>query len=470
MLRNEGTPLIDSVDANEDEFNVFAENKKDISIPRGILSAVISAASVMFYVVTTDGENAWIVVSGVGSNFFINAYAADGSLIHFGDQWRRREICQLLFSVGFSVVLATPQTLIARHEAKGELMRIIAPTSTFLGTAPLNGLALKDLSAVFDKQAIRFQLKKIAGTASQEEITFRQNRATVLGNLELLQRAFALTPHYINSDDLKKCRELPRVQQPAAVLELIFERVWNNVHAPKQASAALLIAAMLAQYAVKVGFAASMVFSALAFTCATENTLDKDYSFSRALGFAGGLAMMMSTIMLCILGGFALGEVVSKKVQTLFQFGIIGNDLSKKVVFAAFFAAAWAIRSGYTAGKLDRDCDSSVLNPLMTLPGSREFADGSAGFFNWYFVTKCFLRAIATVEDRCSQKTIDEMNFDQVQNALQNIYNKAAVAKDQTDLDKLPQTVRVSMSHFRDIVWKSAQPASIQSDFFSAQP
>ena len=116
-----------------------------LEIKRSVASLLASAASVSFYLVTTAGQKTLVVVSGVGSNFFINAFAADGSFRHLGDLLSEKKYKTFIATVATGLGLAIPQGFIAYISSVDDTpaLRYIALGSTLTGQAVLNGLALK---------------------------------------------------------------------------------------------------------------------------------------------------------------------------------------------------------------------------------------------------------------------------------------------------------------------------------------
>src|SRR3989338_4265656 len=167
MPASKVTPIIFSKLFSGDNALTMDDAQSSITM-RKILEAfgavVISATSVSFYIVTTQGQNFVIVGSGVGSNFFLSLYAADESIDYIKESITEGKWVQLVASGAVSLLSSGAQGLIAylqsQERGDAQLLSILASVSTVAGMGVLNMVTLKILMPLFAAWNLGFKARR----------------------------------------------------------------------------------------------------------------------------------------------------------------------------------------------------------------------------------------------------------------------------------------------------------------------
>ncbi|OGT25801.1 MAG: hypothetical protein A3I77_00030 [Gammaproteobacteria bacterium RIFCSPLOWO2_02_FULL_42_14] len=381
MPASKVTPIIFSKLFSGDNALTMDDAQSSITM-RKILEAfgavVISATSVSFYIVTTQGQNFVIVGSGVGSNFFLSLYAADESIDYIKESITEGKWVQLVASGAVSLLSSGAQGLIAylqsQERGDAQLLSILASVSTVAGMGVLNMVTLKILMPLFAAWNLGFKARRFFGILHDDEKTFEQEKRDAIKALEAAR--FLLSATAIDATEF-----------PTARLTSTLVRYFGNV----------------ADVALKFALMMILLFCIMVYTCATAVALRKYVPFLEksderlSVGVAG--LIMLAPGLLGVIGGYRLAETISSVISRLFQYGTFLIELKlgrlgRFVPFAAIFVGAvLASQSGFTTQELLQSCKDCAMRAIMFSQYSQtgEFAFISSSSYNGYFSILAFL-------------------------------------------------------------------------------
>lgn len=421
---------------------------------RIVASLIASAGSVSLYLVTTNGQNVLVVISGVGSNFLINAYAADGSFRHLGDLIGEKKYKTFIATLVSGLGLSIPQGFVAfiASAADTPVVRYLAFGSTTAGTMVLNSLALKDLSGIatdVHNLALRFLLglKQWRGLVPADEEARHYQRANMLRNLATLLDA-SKTFHYQQLDGDQVASMLTTADQSAkhlAALQLMYNLA-HTASKPYELSAFSSVVGFVLATTLKLALSAVMLLCMFAYSCATATGLQKNFGLSSDLSTFLGILLMAPTMLLAMTGGFSLGSSMIDLVVTLSQ-GKIPNGfkLGKMGVFATVlapaFATALSFYSGYTTELLFGTCARTPMKTFMDFPDGAIAANVSSAVFNTVYAQKCLRVFFAALTYQCM--STEAKNFLAVQTIFAEIM-RVATSDPEKFLSDLEKEVRSS--------------------------
>lgn len=392
--------------------------KKEVS------AFLISAAATAYYAVTTEGQ-AWpVVASGVGSNLFLNTFAANNSLGFCEKLLKEKRFIFLGLTFLTAAVFSAPYGAITYLEYNTDniVKKYIAATFAFLGSFILNGLALKQLSD-FANSVMHFLELKFSEPGSNSILEDNiANNANYLMHVLMAMKTKSIPMLEMNALETKTGAE-----KTISALQIIYNHP-ALVPSPSYQNLNFIVSgiAWMIQFFVKLGFVIAPLYSALAVACAADVSFQKDFNLNPKLGVTLGNISLSGEDVLSIVGGYALASSVLDVVKNIILFRKVGHNISPVSIASTVLSVFIAFFSGYTAEKQLRKCKYSLMGPaLLFLPNAEKAANASSAFFNAIYTKLCLDDVIQYVLKKCSfykeddhysvlKKEIDALDVDAV--------------------------------------------------------
>ena len=353
------------------------------------IAVLSSTLAVSYYGVTTEGQPWYVVGSGVGANLFVNTFAAYKSQKHL-IKLKQENIKLLVATLAVAIALSAPYGLISYLEmdTDNKLLKMLAPTFSILGSFVINGLALGQLNDEYAKiKSYFYNLFFLNKNNYQLIQNINQNTKTLTQLLKVLDY------HLISPVALNGLNEIHSDTEKAlAAFTIIFN---HSKTAPTPTYVTMMPLLSWIAYGlsaiIKSAFVVAPLFSALAVTCASDVSFQKDLGATPLMGVGFGNLSMLGEDFLSVTGGYALGASFLDLISNLFLYRKIGNNLTALTVCAMLFSIFIAFYSGFTAEKQWGECSDSLMGSFMIFPLANVFANISSAFFNIIYTKSCLI-------------------------------------------------------------------------------